>query len=181
MVKVILNSNKPRLPICTISKLVDCFRRQFLVEMSEDDGERQYTEKDYTLIFCRRENSDGQREILLGMKKRGFGVGKWNGFGGKVEGEETIEQGALRELEEESTLKASNMKRVGYLVFKMLETAKIMRVHVFDTWSFEGTIVETEEMRPKWFLESEIPYDKMWADDPYWLPLILQGKSFVGR
>ena len=24
------------------------------------------------------------REVLLGMKKRGFGTGKWNGFGGKV-------------------------------------------------------------------------------------------------
>ncbi|MEK7607017.1 MAG: DNA mismatch repair protein MutT, partial [Patescibacteria group bacterium] len=23
--------------------------------------------------------------ILLGMKKRGFGAGRWNGFGGKVE------------------------------------------------------------------------------------------------
>ena len=28
--------------------------------------------------------------ILLGMKKRGFGVGKYNGFGGKVEKDESI-------------------------------------------------------------------------------------------
>ena len=32
-----------------------------------------------TLVFLR----EGTR-VLLGMKKRGFGVGKWNGFGGKV-------------------------------------------------------------------------------------------------
>ena len=32
-----------------------------------------------TLVFLR----EGRR-VLLGMKKRGFGVGKWNGFGGKV-------------------------------------------------------------------------------------------------
>jgi hypothetical protein len=25
-----------------------------------------------------------QDKILLGLKKRGFGVGKWNGFGGTV-------------------------------------------------------------------------------------------------
>ena len=29
--------------------------------------------------------------ILLGMKKRGFGAGRWNGFGGKVHDGETIE------------------------------------------------------------------------------------------
>jgi len=44
-------------------------------------------EKDYSLIFCRRDATSSvsaEREILLGMKKRGFGFGKWNGFGGKV-------------------------------------------------------------------------------------------------
>ena len=34
--------------------------------------------------------------VLLGMKKRGFGQGRWNGFGGKVEKGETILQGAVR-------------------------------------------------------------------------------------
>lgn len=34
--------------------------------------------------------------VLLGMKKRGFGVGKWNGFGGKVQLGETIEEAAKR-------------------------------------------------------------------------------------
>ena len=44
-----------------------------------------------TLAFIR----DGER-LLLGMKKRGFGAGKWNGFGGKVDPGETILQGAVR-------------------------------------------------------------------------------------
>lgn len=35
-------------------------------------------------------------EILLGMKNRGMGKGKWNGFGGKVEPNETIDDGAKR-------------------------------------------------------------------------------------
>ena len=61
-------------------------------------------EKSYTLIFCRRETPSGFNEILLGMKKRGFGTGKWNGFGGKIENGESAEQGAIRELEEESSL-----------------------------------------------------------------------------
>ena len=46
-----------------------------------------------TLAFVCRD-----REILLGFKKRGFGAGRWNGFGGKVENGETIEEGAKRYL-----------------------------------------------------------------------------------
>lgn len=34
--------------------------------------------------------------VLLGMKKRGFGAGRWNGFGGKVQEGETVEEGAIR-------------------------------------------------------------------------------------
>lgn len=45
-----------------------------------------------TLAFVNR-----GEEILLGYKKRGFGAGRWNGFGGKVHvGEETIVEGAAR-------------------------------------------------------------------------------------
>lgn len=40
-------------------------------------------------------------QILLGMKKRGFGMGKYNGFGGKVEAGESIIDAAIRETKEE--------------------------------------------------------------------------------
>lgn len=36
------------------------------------------------------------KQVLLGMKKRGFGVGRWNGFGGKVEQNESIVEAAKR-------------------------------------------------------------------------------------
>ena len=39
-------------------------------------------------------------QILLAMKKRGFGVGKWNGVGGKVEKGEEIIDAAIREIKE---------------------------------------------------------------------------------
>ena len=44
-----------------------------------------------TLVFVIEKS-----RILLGLKERGFGVGRWNGFGGKVEKQETIEEGAKR-------------------------------------------------------------------------------------
>ena len=49
---------------------------------------KEVKKKVLTLVYIRDEEN-----ILLGMKKRGFGVGKWNGFGGKVQPGETILQG----------------------------------------------------------------------------------------
>ena len=49
-----------------------------------------------TLVLLREDN-----RVLLGMKKRGFGAGKWNGFGGKLEAGETVVEAAAREVREE--------------------------------------------------------------------------------
>lgn len=152
------------------------------MEEHSEPERKEFSEKDYTLIFVRRTNSEtGKRQILLGMKKRGFGQGKWNGFGGKLEENEDIHTCARRELEEECGLRCTELRRAGYIVFKMLDIAKIMRVHVFDTWSFTGEPTESEEMRPQWYDEDNVPFDKMWADDPHWFDYMLAGKPFLGR
>ena len=57
-------------------------------------------------------------EILLGMKKRGFGEGRWNGFGGKVEQGESVEEAARRELKEESGVVAEKLEKVGIIEFE---------------------------------------------------------------
>jgi hypothetical protein len=40
---------------------------------------------------------------------------------------------------------------------------------------------ETEEATPLWAPLDAIPYDQMWPDDPHWLPLLLQRRSFTGH
>lgn len=120
-------------------------------------------------------------KVLFGMKKRGFGAGRWNGFGGKVEDGETIEMAAMRELKEEAGLEALEMAKSGVIDFEFENDPKILEVHIFHITKFRGTPEETEEMRPQWFHIDEIPFDAMWSDDVHWIPLLLAGKKFKGK
>lgn len=120
-------------------------------------------------------------KILLGMKKRGFGAGRWNGFGGKVSDEETIEDAAEREVQEEAGIEVKDMDKVGIIDFEFKGNPEILQVHIFRADDFSGEPTESEEMKPQWFQINEIPFDKMWPDDKYWLPLSLDGKKFKGK
>ncbi|XP_047994838.1 oxidized purine nucleoside triphosphate hydrolase-like [Leguminivora glycinivorella] len=132
----------------------------------------------FTIVFVRTDT-----QVLLGLKKRGFGVNKWNGFGGKVEPNETIVEAAVRELKEECCLivKKSDMKNIGHLEFTFEGESTMMDVRVFSTTVYEGTPTETEEMLPKWYNNDEIPYKDMWLDDAIWYPYMLKGKLFYGK
>jgi 8-oxo-dGTP pyrophosphatase MutT (NUDIX family) len=114
--------------------------------------------------------------ILLGMKKRGLGEGKWNGFGGKVEPEETIEQAMIREFEEECGLVVSGLEKRAQLHFEIDDYDKHILGHVYRITEYAGDAYETDEMRPQWFSLESLPYEQMWQDDPLWLPLFLQGE-----
>lgn len=121
-------------------------------------------------------------EILLGYKKKGFGQGRWNGFGGKIEPNESIEAAAKREVKEESGLDAINIEKFGILEFGFDKKPDLeIEAHVFKCKDFEGELIESEEMASKWFPIREIPFNKMWDDDKYWLPLFLEGKKFKGK
>jgi ADP-ribose pyrophosphatase YjhB (NUDIX family) len=131
--------------------------------------------KRVNLNFLIRDN-----EILLAMKKRGFGVGKWNGVGGKAGPEETFEQAAIRETEEEIGVKIleQGMEKVGMLDFHFSgkpDWDQQCAIYLIRKW--EGEPQETEEMKPQWFALDKIPFEKMWIDDPLWLPQVLAGKK----
>lgn len=122
-------------------------------------------------------------EVLLGMKKRGFGVGKYNSFGGKVKLGETIEEAALRELQEESGISSQleHLTKVAEIDFYFPHKPEYdQTVHIYTVSTFSGEPQETEEMAFRWFNRNDIPYHQMWDDDKYWLPLVLEGKCLRG-
>lgn len=115
------------------------------------------------------------------MKKRGFGEGRWNGFGGKVEAGESMEEAARRELREEAGILVKELEEVGVIDFEFKDNPEILEVHFFKADNFEGQPSETDEMKPHWFGVSEIPFEEMWPDDKYWIPLFLGNKKFKGK
>ncbi|KAM3827002.1 oxidized purine nucleoside triphosphate hydrolase isoform 2-T2 [Vipera latastei] len=133
------------------------------------------TTKLYTLVLVMQ-----PQRILLGMKKRGFGAGLWNGFGGKVQLGETVEQAAKRELQEESGLTVDTLQKIGQITFEFVGNLELMEVHIFRADHFHGDPTESDEMRPQWFDVDQIPFKEMWPDDIYWFPLLLHKKYFLG-
>lgn len=117
-------------------------------------------------------------KILLGMKKRGFGVGRWNGYGGKVTANETIEENIVREMQEECGLTPTKFEKRGVMYFEFKGGPDIIEVNLFAVDEFDGEPKETEEMKPKWFDINELPWNEMWSDDLIWYPLFLKGKKF---
>jgi len=98
------------------------------------------------LCFIVQEN-----RVLLAKKKRGFGVGWWNGAGGKVKGEEgeTLLEAVLRETKEEIDIVPHDPVQLGTLYFFFEDGTSDWEVAVFHAHSFDGEPTESEEMQPK--------------------------------
>ena len=118
-------------------------------------------------------------EILLIRKKRGFGAGKINGPGGKVEPGETALGAALRETEEELGVRPLDAELRGELHFQFRDGYSL-HCAVFLAHDFAGEPRETDEAAPLWTPLDRIPYDEMWEDDRHWLPALLRGECFTG-
>ncbi len=123
-------------------------------------------------------------EVLLAMKKRGFGAGKWNGVGGKPNNDEDIYSAAIRESQEEIGVTPLNIKNVGILSFYFplvpKEKSYDQTVLIFTATDWKGTPIESDEMKPKWFKIQDVPYNQMWVDDIVWMPKVFAGALIKG-
>ena len=133
-----------------------------------------------TATVCFLTKGNPANELLLGLKKAGFGAGKYAGIGGKVEADESVETAVLREVIEEISVhipenQLQNMGRVQF--FFPAKPAWNHDVAIFRAEQWVGIPQESNEIKPVWFQIGEIPYDQMWQDAPHWLPFVLEGKQ----
>lgn len=130
------------------------------------------------LCLIRRRAADGP-EVLLGLKKTGFGEGKWVGLGGHVELGEKPVAAAVREVAEESGLvvPADALQHMASIEFRFPSRPSWdQTAEVFVTSVFQGEATESDEVAPRWFAEDALPLALMWDDARYWLPRVLAGE-----
>ena len=138
-----------------------------------------------------------EEQVFLIRKKRGLGEGNYLGPGGKVEDGETPRECVVREVEEEIGVTPRDPEKVGEFefVFGVPESDALggssercsdgeeseMFVHVFRAEEFAGEPEESPEADPGWFDFDDVPYDRMWEDDRYWMPHLFDGETFAGE
>jgi 8-oxo-dGTP diphosphatase len=130
------------------------------------------------LCFIRRATADGP-QVLLGLKKTGFGTGRWVGLGGHIEPGEKPAGAAAREVAEESSLIVSpgtleHMASIGFRFPDRPSWDQSVEVYLTDCYS--GELAESDEIAPRWYPEDELPLAGMWDDAKYWLPRVLAGQ-----
>lgn len=118
-----------------------------------------------------------RNEVLLGFKKRWFGQGKRNGFGGKVKQWESIVGAALRELQEESgvILDSTDLCEQWQIRFEFRHDPLRYQDMTVFVGRYDWPFRESEEMKPQWRSVHALPYNQMWEDDSVWMKDLLKG------
>lgn len=133
--------------------------------------------KEFTLVYI----FDKEGRVLLGLKKRGFGRGLWNGFGGKIQTNERPKDCAIREVFEECGLVVKDINYAGFIRFDFKDDPVFFEQHIYTAFDFSGSVIESDEMAPKWFEIKALPYDQMWLDQIHWHEHLFKGQTFKAR
>lgn len=128
-----------------------------------------------TLCYIKK----GNQVLLQKKSKELFGGDKYNAPGGKLQENEDPKAGVIREVKEETGLDIKNLKNHGTLYFYDGDESKVAwQVYVFSTEDYDGELKsQVREGIHEWVDKDQIPYDKMWEDDKWWMPFMFEGKQ----
>lgn len=136
-----------------------------------------------TLVFLVRDGN-----VILAVKKDKVGKGRLNGYGGKVEGDETLRECLVRELAGESKgfiVKEDDLlPRARIKFFNQENDPDIpdMDVIIYVAERFTGKAEESLEMgKAEAYPFDAIPFDRMLPADHLFVPNILRGECLVGE
>jgi 8-oxo-dGTP diphosphatase len=118
-------------------------------------------------------------ELLLGVKKRGFGAGRLVAPGGRIEAGESAAEATAREVWEESGLAVAvaDLREAGHIAYRFPARPEWdLTMAVFTADRFEGRPRPSDEMDPAWHAVAALDYGAMWDDARYWLPGALAGE-----
>lgn len=108
---------------------------------------------------------DGKYLMLHRTKKeKDTNKDKWLGIGGGIEGEETPEEGILREVKEETGLTLTSFSYRGLVIF-ICDNGDSQYMHLFTADAFEGEMIECNEGELCWVDIEKISDLLIWEGD----------------
>ena len=144
-----------------------------------------------TVCFLKKEG-----RILLALKTKKIGMGRWNGYGGGIEHNENAKIAAVRELKEETGEEEpgddkgiialpEDLEKIAVVDFHNTKSdgdTFICQCHFYLVHKWTGELKETEEMiNPTWFDIDNLPYEQMMPADIDYLPTVLNGKKLKAK
>lgn len=121
-------------------------------------------------------------KVLLQRRAQGrLWAGRLNGPGGKMAAGETATAAIEREVREETGLRLDNVRSAGVLDLCFGDPAsRLLQVHLFTCDRFTGRPRGGREGALRWYGIHRLPFDDLWPDMRYWLPLVLAGGEVNG-
>jgi 8-oxo-dGTP diphosphatase len=114
-------------------------------------------------------------------KENDIHEGKWNGLGGKLEPGESPEECVIREVLEESGLRATRIHFKGFLTFPLFARNEDWYAFVFVVDAFDGDLIDSPEGNLEWIDDDRLLSLNLWEGDRLFLPLLDQPGLFSGK
>ncbi len=132
-----------------------------------------------TLCYLRQEG----KTLMLYRNKRDndYHQGKWNGLGGKLKAGEMPEEGARREILEESGLSVDSLQLKGILTFPLFDGKEDWYVFVFLGFGAQGELLESDEGSLSWIEDEQLLSLELWPGDRVFLPWLDEARFFSGK
>ena len=132
---------------------------------------------------------DDQNRFLLmfrGKKAGDVHTGKYNAPGGKLEQGESPRDAMAREVLEETGLRVTKARRLGFLAFPGFHADNAgapidESVHVFLVTEWSGEVnPECSEGELEWVAANQVLALPLWEGDRAFLPFVIAGRQFEG-
>jgi len=127
--------------------------------------------------------SQSGRTLMIHRVKKENDIheGKWNGLGGKLEPGESPEECVIREVLEESGLRATSLYLKGILTFPLFARDEDWYAFVFVVDQFDGELISSPEGNLEWIPDELLLSLNLWEGDRFFLPLLHKPGFFSGK
>ena len=117
--------------------------RGFMVERAGEANEKDTNQVGLVVVL----DSQERALILKRSEEVGYGAGRWSIPGGHIQEEEAFEEGARREVKEETNLEVVNIEHI----------KSVGRLHYYVSHGFDGSIkINFEHTDYAWVSEEEL-------------------------